>query len=151
MRTRTIIKQFDENPGFKLPEDANPHDVSAVMIRWFAGIKDERGKASGIWADGEYSIKPGYRALRRLKRKTDADWTLLCSDEGPAWVREAISHLSADHVAVWREVSQLLVEASKPENTAHNKMTENKFALCLLPAMMEILELMVLHYDAVFQ
>ena len=145
IRIKKLIQEFNDNPGFELPADTNPHNVSAVMVRWFSGITDDRGKASGIWDHGAYSMKPGIRELRKQNRTSETDGMTA------SWIRESISHLSADHIAVFKEVSQLLAEASQPENTAHNKMNPDKFALCLLPAIQGVIQRMILHYDDIFQ
>ena len=139
-RVRELMDGLDANPAMVLSADEDAHDVCALIVRWFAQIKDESGKSCGIWVNDGYDMKPGIRSLRKQKRVMDA-----------AWVHEEMSNLSEVQVSVFREVSQLFVQANKPENVAHNKMNANKFAMCLLPAIMEVLEIMILHYDAVFQ
>ena len=139
-RVRELMDGLDSNPAMVLSADEDAHDVCALIVRWFAQIKDESGKSCGIWVNGSYDMKPGIRSLRKQKRVMDA-----------AWVHGELSNLSEAQIGVFREVSQLLVQANKPENNTHNKMDANKFAMCLLPAIMEVLEIMILHYDVVFQ
>lgn len=136
---------FNVDHTTEIPQDENVDTVASLVIAWIRELKDQNGQKEQLWCRKDAETQAVLHDLNRAwKDRAEGQ-------DDVETLRSSLRQLSPIQVGVFAELSQVLREASLPENTAINKMTASNFAMCMLPELMSAVTVMIEKHDAVFQ
>lgn len=141
LTVNAYIDEFDYDPYLVIPDNEDVDNVCSIIINYLKLVKNQHGKPGHLWEsyDGEFNMQKELVTLRRAKTPPDA-----------AWVKHALTLLAPEQVAIFRELTHVLLSASAPEHMETNRMNPYNFAMCTLPTIMAAVEIMIEQHDFVF-
>merc|ERR1711865_63534 len=80
-----------------------------------------------------------------LRPLSDSETAEICT-----WAKEMLLKLEPASAEVFRQIAEVLKEASEPHHAVNNKMTPSKFALCTFPGTMAFFQNLIVNYDNIF-
>jgi len=127
----------------EIPKDEAVENVASIVIKFLNDL-DPVDVKSKEFSDLYTKDYKGWRKLvnAAVKCKT--------KDARVQHTKEALHKLGPHSCEVFRQIIDVCKEATKPEHTVHNKMSSQKFGVCIFPSIMEFAEIVIEDYYDVF-
>jgi len=102
-----------------------------------------------LWtsSDSSYDLQTQLSELKKKQKELPKEERVLPNAE---WVRSALAKLPQDQVTILRQIATVMHEATKPQHLETNQMSSTKLAMCVLPAIMTAVKVMIEKFEDVF-
>ena len=148
------IKEWDQDPGFQLDPAEMPENACSCLVQFLMRIKEDcedsvpmkkRGSAK-LWGVTNKESTVFTRAVRQVGKDCRK-----CPDQAPGRIRDLIMGLPVENQATFKLIASLLKTACEDQYTETSKMDSKKFGLCVAPAIQWGMQMMIDHYDFMFE
>lgn len=146
-KVNAYIEQFNLNPLTPVPEDEQAETVCSLIVKFLMQLRSNDGAKGKLWGPENNAQAIGFvKSARTISKKH-----MKTPEQIPSEIRNLLREFPIENQSTFKEICGMLHEACLPENTKTSLMDSKKFGLCVTPGIQWGMQMMIDHYDEVFE